>query len=188
MAYHRLGVLKQHLQWRPIQMRVFHSNENGIYFAPNLPLWHLFFGRRKEASRKLSFEWQILIWIGHYSTLLLTKTIYDFSHCRTASILCCSSLRGFCWAAGVNFHCYWSSDHCDPGRVRQCWLHLHLVKIPRGQWHQILMGSNADGHEVLWWAWRAWRIPELSKHTYGLGKFKRKDAKNNCSLLDEFWE
>ena len=29
------------------------------YFAPNLSLLHLFFGGRKEASRKLSFEWNI---------------------------------------------------------------------------------------------------------------------------------
>ena len=46
-----------------IQMRM-------AYFAPNLPLLHLYFGGRKEASRKLSFEWKILIWIGHYSTVL----------------------------------------------------------------------------------------------------------------------
>ena len=41
------------------------------YFAPILSLLHLFFGGRKEASRKLSFEWKILIWIGHYSSFRL---------------------------------------------------------------------------------------------------------------------
>ena len=41
-----------------IQMRM-------AYFAPNLPLLHLFFGGRKEASMNLSFKW-----IGHYSTEL----------------------------------------------------------------------------------------------------------------------
>ena len=36
------------------------------YFAPIPSLLHIFFGGRKEASRKLSFEWKIIIWIGHY--------------------------------------------------------------------------------------------------------------------------
>jgi len=31
------------------------------YFAPNLSLLHLFFGARKEASRKLSCDLKILI-------------------------------------------------------------------------------------------------------------------------------
>ena len=45
---------------RYIQMRM-------AYLVPILSLLPLFFGGRKEASRKLSFEWKILIWIGHYS-------------------------------------------------------------------------------------------------------------------------
>ena len=49
-------------------LKAFYSNEMA-YFAPILSLLPLFFGGRKEASRKLSFEWKILIWIGHYSTL-----------------------------------------------------------------------------------------------------------------------
>ena len=40
------------------------------YFAPMAVLSQLplFFGGRKEASRKLSFEWTIFILIGHYSS------------------------------------------------------------------------------------------------------------------------
>ena len=57
---------KNYVQWRPVQMRAFHSNESCLSFAPIHSLLLLFFGGRKEASRKkLSFEWKILIWIGH---------------------------------------------------------------------------------------------------------------------------
>ena len=50
------------------------------YLAPNLPLLHLFFGVRKEASRKLSFGWKILIWIGHYSRfIILSFPFYNTS-------------------------------------------------------------------------------------------------------------
>ena len=41
------------------------------YFAPILSLLPLFFGGRKETSRRLSFEWKILIWIGHYSIFVI---------------------------------------------------------------------------------------------------------------------
>ena len=42
------------LQWRPIQMRAFHSNENGLFCTHPLSVaLLLFFGGRKEASRKL---------------------------------------------------------------------------------------------------------------------------------------
>ena len=56
--------LKQ--QWHPIKMRAFHSLNLNLssHCCPS------FFGGRKEASRKLSFEWNILIWIGHYSIFL----------------------------------------------------------------------------------------------------------------------
>ena len=37
------------------------------YFAPILSLWPFFLVGRKEPSSLLSFEWKILIWIGHHS-------------------------------------------------------------------------------------------------------------------------
>ena len=49
------------------------------YFAPILSLLHLFFGERKEASRKLSFEWKILIWIGHCNFSSITKISFSLS-------------------------------------------------------------------------------------------------------------
>ena len=57
------------LQWRPIWMRDSHSNENGLFCSHPLSVAPLFGGRR-ELARKLSYEWKILIWIGHYGRLL----------------------------------------------------------------------------------------------------------------------
>ena len=59
------------VQWRPTQMRAFHSNENSLFCTPLC--CPSFFGGRKEPSRKHSFEWKIPIWIHTkvHSVLLL---------------------------------------------------------------------------------------------------------------------
>ena len=49
------------------------------YFAPVLSLLPLFFCGRKEASRELSFEWKILIWIGHCNFSSITKISFSLS-------------------------------------------------------------------------------------------------------------
>ena len=75
----------QHLMCNLAQVRctvVSYSNESFsfkwewmAYFAPILSLLPLLLGGRKEASVKLSFEWKILIWIGHYSINYLQNNI-----------------------------------------------------------------------------------------------------------------
>ena len=49
--------------------QTFHANENGLFCTRSLSVFPLF-GGRKEPSRNLSFEWKILIWIGHCSTYI----------------------------------------------------------------------------------------------------------------------